>query len=100
MFIGNINGQAVILNDPYESEGFDSIFEVKSIPQGSGILRTNGVSLWWETIESLPIQPSIEDQVAKLQNEVKLKDAQVSVLTEQTEFLGDLIAEMATLVYQ
>ncbi|EHB65277.1 hypothetical protein [Paenibacillus lactis] len=45
-------------------------------------------------------EPTLSEQVAELKQENTLLKAQNSALTERTEFIEDVIAEMAQQVYQ
>lgn len=95
MFILNSNGQALIVGNP---EGFDQgeIFEVDSIPEGSGILRTDGEKVWWEAFsESAPVDPT-----EALQTENALLKAQMTFEVERRVIIEDLMAALIVLVLE
>ncbi|UQZ33660.1 hypothetical protein C2I18_08970 [Paenibacillus sp. PK3_47] len=57
----------------------------------------------WEELQQLP-EPeppeTIADKADRLENENKLLKAQISAQSERSDFIEDLIAELATQVYQ
>lgn len=79
-----------------------TVFE--EIPDGTGLLKTDLKTLWWEPIpepepEPKP-EPTDEERFKIIERENKLLKSQVSVLSNQVEFTEELIAELAMEVYQ
>lgn len=81
-----------------EENGIKKYFELVSpIPEGSGRLRTDGISqVWWEAFpEYIPPEPLKPEP-----DKITLLEAKIQALSDQNEFLEDCIAEMAAEVYQ
>ena len=53
-----------------------------------------------EPAASEPAAPTVEEQLAELQSQVKTLEAKNTALTTSNQFLEDCIAEMAETVYQ
>lgn len=53
-----------------------------------------------EPVAPEPAAPTVEEQLAELQSQVKTLEAKNTALTTSNQFLEDCIAEMAETVYQ
>lgn len=73
--------------------GYDFIAE--DLPDGEGLLKTDGKRLWREAVKADEDRAREDDA----QQENKQLKAQVQALGEQTEFMEELLAELASAVY-
>lgn len=90
----NAYGSTVLFNNQEDVKNSKIIryFEIaEPIPEGEGVMKTDGVSkIWWEPF---PEPPKPEpDRMSLLQ-------AQIKALSDQNEFLEDCIVEMAGEIY-
>lgn len=65
-----------------------------SIPEGTGILKTDLKTLWWEELPT-PYAPEPTEE----EKQITLLKAQLQAATERSDFVEDCIADMATKVY-
>ena len=80
-----------------EKEAIDSnkkYITVNELPEGSGILKTDSISVWYDNNDDVHVDP-----ITHLQQENKFLKAQLKAQTERSDFIEDCIAEMAGVVY-
>lgn len=103
MYIGRLDdGRAIVFGDEYyakESGGEYSEFD--EIPNGSGLLKTDLVTLWWEaapapTPEPPPVVVLSNEELTKENNQLK---AELQATTETQAFQEECLVEMAGIVY-
>ena len=105
-YIGKLpDGLALLFNDidMANVQGVELYFELtEPIPDGEGLLYTDGVSkIWYEKEPEIepPVEPPKEVTIEELAAENKLLKAQLQAQTDRSDFIEDCIAEMATQVY-
>lgn len=85
----------------FEGWGFDSDMMgnerfIKPIPP-EGWIYDDSTGTFFPANYTPP--PTAEDRIAELEKDIKLKEAQISALSEQNDFQEELIVELANVVY-